>query len=284
MTIRQAVTELRDLLASADLEAPRRQAEWILEEVCGLTRVELLTTPERSVSPEEWSRCIELTHRRLKGEPIQYVLQQAQFRGMSLRVTPDVLIPRPETEQLVTLLLDNLRDITNPRVLDVGTGSGCIALAVKASRPDARVWGCDVEPGALRVAACNRSIHGLAVSLFQTDALTPGFAGAFAGVLDVIVSNPPYVAESERRELPREVRDFEPERALFASDDPLIFYRHISDEARRVLRPGGFLLFEVHEDRAEEVSAILTSALFHEVSVHQDFAHKNRFVMGKCSG
>src|SRR5690606_29791130 len=154
-------------------------------------------------------------------------------------------------------LLSRTLHLQHPRVLDVGTGSGCIALTIQFLRPSMRVWACDVDPAALRVAYFNRAAHRLNVPLFQADALRSGFAHAFAGSLDILVSNPPYVSEEERDDLPHEVRAFEPAKALFAPDDPLIFYKRISAEATRVLRPGGFCFFELRLEWLGAVAQVL---------------------------
>ena len=278
MTYRTALTALVDLFESAGLRNGRRQAEGILEDVCRASRARLFGYPDTPVDESEWARCQALAQRRLAGEPIQYVLGYAEFCGLRLRVTPDVLVPRPETEQLVELTERLLSGIESPRVLDVGTGSGCIPLALVSRSPRVRAWGCDVDPAALRIAWQNRGRLNLPLSLYQTDALKAGFARAFTGSLDAIISNPPYVPRSEEESLPIEVRQFEPHHALFPPVEPLAFYRSISREAAAVLRPGGVLCFEVHEEQGHEVPAILQQFGFVDVVPSADYAGRLRFV------
>lgn len=280
MTYSRALQTLVYVLEASAVEAARRKAEWILMDGCGIDRIRLIAYPETEINPATWETCLSQARRCAAGEPLQYVLGYADFFNLRLRVTPDVLIPRPETEQLADLLLTEIADRPNPRILDVGTGSGCIALAVQFGRPDARVWACDHSEAALKVAFRNRIDLRLPVSFFAADALVPGFARALTGVLDVVVSNPPYVAREEEADLPTDVVSYEPHTALFAPADPLAFYPAIAAEAAAVLRPNGRIFFEVHEERADEVAALVGTSGFAEVRVERDFSGRPRFVKG----
>lgn len=284
MNYRSVLDALLEQFERAGLEAPRRQAEWILQEVCGAGRAHAMAYPETAVDDQAWERCLALARRRVSGEPLQYVLGYTDFFGLRIRVTPDVLIPRPETEQLVEHVLAHVAVVERPRLLDIGTGSGCIALAVQSRIPSARLWAFDLTAGALRVAFANRQALRLPVVLFQADALQPGFARSFTGMLDAVVSNPPYITRDEEADLPSEVRDFEPHRALFAPGDPLHFYRSISAEAAAVLRPGGFIFFEVHEERAGDVESILEGEGFVDIRSARDFADRARYAWGQRAG
>ena len=271
---------LKRRLSDAGAEAADSQAVWILESLTGFTRADLVAHADRELSERDWQKCLQLLQRLLKGEPLQYVLGTADFCGLRLDVSPAVLIPRPETEQLVEAVLGRIGHFRSPRLLDVGTGSGCIALAAKHQRRDARVFAFDVDPAALAIASKNARATGLQVSLYAADAQRRGFARAFAGLLDAIVSNPPYIDADERQQLPENVRDFEPVRALIAAPDPLMYYRSISREAAAVLRPGGLLAFEVHEERSTDVATLMEKDGFLAVETLRDLAARPRIVLG----
>ncbi len=204
------------------------------------------------------------------GEPVQYVLGQADFFGLKFRVDSRVLIPRQETEELVALALQLLRDKPCPTVLDIGTGSGCIAITIQKKLPGARVCALDVSADALAVAVENARNLQAAVSFEQGDILDPDFERA-ADALDLVVSNPPYIPYSEAALMPEHVTLHEPKLALFAPEsDPLRFYRRISAWAADRLKPGGWLLFEVNEFRAEGVADILQQSGYAQVEILPD--------------
>jgi release factor glutamine methyltransferase len=217
--------------------------------------------------------------RRAAGEPVQYIIGRVAFRGLTLDVTPAVLIPRPETEEVAGELLRRLEGRPEPWVLDVGTGSGAIALAVKQERPDAEVFACDVSPDALDVAAGNAERLGLDVAFAPADALAPGFPAGRPGAFDAVVSNPPYVPETERAGLQREVRDWEPPGALFVpGDDPLLFYRALATAALEMLKPGGVIVVETHADHGDAVRALFVAAGLENATLSRDLAGRDRIV------
>lgn len=279
------MARLGDLLASASrrLEAAgvtsaRANAEWMLAEVLGFSRASLVAHPDLSLAPDQQAAFEAMVARRERREPLQYILGHTDFYGLRLRVTPAVLIPRPETEELVEEALRRLEGRRAPWVLDAGTGSGAIALAIKHERPDAELFACEASEEALAVAAENAARLGLEATLVHSDLLAPTFADGVPACFDLIVSNPPYIPDDERAELAPEVRDFEPAQALFPGDDPLIFYRTLCAHARRLLKPDGHLLLETHADRAEEVAELLRAAAFRAVEVRQDLAGRQRIV------
>ena len=271
-------------LEAAQVAEARRNAEWLLGEVLHTGRAMLYAHPERPVSPEAAAAFEAMLARRLQNEPLQYVLGHADFYGLRLQVTPDVLIPRPETEQVVEEVLRLLGAVPSPRVLDVGTGSGCIPLAVRHERPDAEVFACDVSPAALAVARTNAAAHRLDVAFMEADLLAPDFPARVPARLDMLVSNPPYVAQDEAAELASEVRDFEPHLALFAGDDPLRFYRALVRHAPALLAPGGYAVFETHAAYGEDVCALLAAAGFGAVTLRRDLAGLPRIAEGQWSG
>lgn len=270
-------------LEEADVSSARRNAEWMLCEVIGCGRAQLYAYPDERVGPHDAARLEEMVGRRRGGEPLQYILGHADFRGLRVHVTADVLIPRPETEGVVDVVLGLLETREAPAVLDVGTGSGCIALAVKEERPDATVAGCDVSGSALSVARSNAERLGLDVAFARADVLEPDDVGVLPHGLDLVVSNPPYVPDEEAATLATEVRDHEPHTALFSGPDPLRFYRGIADRAQTVLKPGGYLVFEVHADFGQAVAELLEQKGYRSVHTEQDLSGRDRIVWGICA-
>lgn len=270
-------------LEEAGITSARRNAEWMLSEVLACGRAMLYAFPEASVGPAEVARVQTMVARRLQREPLQYVLGHTEFYGLPIQVTPSVLIPRPETEQVVEAALRLLEDHPAPAVLDVGTGSGCIALAVKHERPAAAVTACDVSVEALDVARANAGANGLDVTFVEADVLDPGSVRQLPHQLQLVVSNPPYVPDEEAEALEAEVRDHEPHTALFSGPDPLCFYRAIGRRAQELLAPDGFLVFEVHADYGRAVGQLLKQQGYGAVHVEQDLSGRDRIVRGRHS-
>ncbi|MDX1420282.1 MAG: peptide chain release factor N(5)-glutamine methyltransferase [Rubricoccaceae bacterium] len=284
MTRRALLEQTLARLQEAGIEEARRNAEWLLEEGLGASRVEILARPEAPVSTGEALQVEALVARRLRREPLQYVLGHADFFGLRLRVTPAVLIPRPETEEVAEDALRRLDGRETPWALDVGTGSGALALALKHRRPDAEVFACDVSEAALAVAADNAERLGLAVSFVQGDVLDPAFGHDAPPSFDLVVSNPPYVPETERATLAPEVRDHEPAEALFVpGDDPLVFYRTLAARAPDLLKPGGWLVVETHADHGEAVRDLFAGAGLREAALRRDLAGRPRIVSARLS-
>ncbi len=270
------------VLALARVDDGRRIARWICADVLGCGIAELLAHPDRQATRVQ-AEFIRSSSRRCAGrEPVQYVLGYSEFLGLRIGLTPSVLIPRPETEQVVGAALATIKGIHSPRVLDIGTGSGCIALAIKKARPDACVTACDVSADALQVARRNSSDLALSVKFVQADALAEGFLEKVGGDFELVVSNPPYLARAEMETLEPEVRDHEPHSALFAGEDSLVFYRQIGARLAPVLLcPEGSLVLETHAYRAKSVCSILRHAGFGAVYALPDLAGLPRIV---CAG
>lgn len=247
--------------------------------------MELYARPDEPV-PESVGRQLEAAiERRASGEPLQYIVGYTEFYGLQIHVTPSVLIPRPETEEVVEAALETLQGVVAPWVLDVGTGSGAIALAIQSQRPDAEVFAVDVSPAALGVARENAARLDLPLTFVEADALGPGFTDHVPPSFHLIVSNPPYVPHAEQPEMQREVRDHEPDLALFVPDaDPLVFYRVLANQALDLLHPGGWLVVETHADGAEGVCALFEAYGLAEVELARDLGGRARIVKGQRPG
>lgn len=263
-------------LGRAGLPSPEADTSALLGALLNATRSELLLYRTRVLSAAELGVLEGWVSRRRAREPLQHILGVAHFYGITLKVTPDTLIPRPETERLVELGLLALKGVTRPRVLDVGTGSGAAALAVKAERPDAVVWGTDVSGAALGVAAENAARLELEVSFTCSDLLAAAGVQAFARAADLLVSNPPYLPETDAATLSPEVRR-DPPGALFSGADGLEHFRRLTAEALALLKPGAVCLLEldprnVHHARAE-------SSAWADATVYTDLTGRERFLM-----
>jgi release factor glutamine methyltransferase len=233
-----------------------RDAAALLLHALGVSRAELLANPDRALTPAQQSAFEAHIRRRLANEPIQYILGEQEFYGLTLRVTAAVLIPRPETEHLVEAVLAEL-DPSHPlRILDVGTGSGAIAIALATHLPHAHITAVDISAEAHEVAAANAATHGLSarIRFLQSDLLT---ALAPTEAFDAIVSNPPYVPTTDRSTLHPQVRDHEPAAALFAGHDGLDLYRRLIPQARAALKPNGLLALEIGHGQPDAIAALL---------------------------
>ncbi len=244
------------LAGDAELQ-PRSQqdAALLLQFTLGCTRAELLAYPQRALTEEQQHRYRARIAERLRGTPIQYILGEQEFFGLPFFVTPDVLIPRPETEHLVEAALHHLRGHLAPRIVDVGTGSGAIAVALAHALPQAYGTATDISPAALVVAESNAERNAVAARIrwVQGDLLTPLLHERF----DAVVSNPPYIAAAEGTTLPREVREHEPAQALFAGASGLEIYERLFPQARAVLVPDGWLFAEIGAGQRDSIAALL---------------------------
>ena len=249
----------------------------LLEEYCGLSQADVLMGKDDEMDENQALKLEKAISRLMKGEPIQYVIGHADFCGLSIDVEPGVLIPRQETEELV----ESVKCCTPTAILDIGTGSGCIALALKHCFPTAQVTAIDVSEKALKIAKCNAERLGLDITFEQVDILK---TIPQKGVYDLIVSNPPYVCEEERAEMEHHVLDYEPEEALFVPDHhPLLFYEAITTYAATTLSDGGMLAFETNRRFAHEVGALMADAGFEKIQVKLDAFNNERIVIGCLS-
>jgi release factor glutamine methyltransferase len=267
VTLAEVLRAATDYLAVRGVESPRVDAERLLARALGLTRMELYTQHDRPLTDAERAAARELVQRRGRREPLAYVLGDWDFRRLTLATDARALVPRPETEIVVERCLAHLEGIDSPRVLDVGTGSGAIALALKHERPDARVIATDVSGSALALARENAERNDLDVELVETDLLA-GVEGTF----DLVVSNPPYVLADELAGLEPEVRQWEPELALVDAGQT----EALAAGARDIL--AGWLVLEVHERLARETAERLSILGYFAATITLDLGGRERVV------
>jgi release factor glutamine methyltransferase len=269
-----AISELYDEREAANI------AHIIMEYLTGMSKLDRIVHKTKILSPDQNQRLKVAIEALQLHEPVQYITGSSWFYGMELLVNKNVLIPRPETEELVEWMVQDAAHRHRLHLLDIGTGSGCIPLALKKSLPDAQVSAIDVSEGALEVARSNASRQRLEVNFLLLDALDPAQLATLPE-FDMIVSNPPYITQSEQKTMQELVWGFEPSLALFVPDnDALLFYRHISIMAKSKLLPGGALYFEINEALGKEVVALMEELGFKDITLKQDMFGKDRMVKG----
>lgn len=270
---RATVARLRPVL---DTEA-EDAARIIFEDVAGYDRKYIFMNGDREILDFVQRNISVAVDKVLAGEPVQYAVGRARFMGMDFKVSPAVLVPRPETEGLVDLIADDWNGRTDLSVLDLCTGSGCIAVALARTLPFSDVEAVDVSADALAVARENATALGARVRFVRADVL--GIRPERAAGFDIIVSNPPYVCESEKKDMDARVLDYEPHIALFVPDnDPLEFYRPIAEYASQALKKDGMLYFEINPLFASDVAVLLKNTGFADVQIFRDYRAKQRFV------
>ncbi len=276
--VEDAVRAVHDELVAAGVDSPDVDARWLVEAVTGLTRAEQVLERRRTLAPGEVERLVAWTRRRGGREPLQLVLGVAPFYGLDVQVRAGVLVPRPESERLVELVLQSLRDVTAPRVLDVGTGSGAIALAIAAARPDAVVTASDVDPTAVLVARANATALGLPVTVWASDLLAHPAVRTAAAEAHVVVANLPYLPDGDRDGLPPEL-GFEPPAALFAGTDGLVVARALAGQIAGRLRPGAAVWWELDPRNVDAFATELADAGgWGRVETFDDLVGRRRFL------
>ena len=273
-TRREIFLQLRDVASELYGEDEGRQiAEMIVLAKGGISRNELLIEPNKELEINDLDKIIaELREWR----PVQYIIGVTSFDDMDLEVSEGVLIPRPETEELVEWVAAEAPCGAN--IVDVCTGSGCIAIALSRRVKSSRVWGIDISNDALNIARRNTEKYAPSVELIKGDALAD-FTELINSEVDVVVSNPPYIPKSDSKLMRRNVTEHEPSIALFVEDDdPLLFYRSIARTARKILKVGGKLYFEIYENFATEMVDMLTTEGYSNIVVREDFRAKPRMV------
>ncbi len=253
------------------------------ESLLNISAVESVLNPEKTIAEAAVIAFQDAVNRLLSNEPIQYILGETAFYGLPFKVNKHTLIPRPETEELVSWILSEINNsnlpIDSARILDIGTGSGCIAVSLAKNIATSEVYGMDISEEALTIARENAILNSVKVTFLQADVL--GLRG-LEGQYDVIVSNPPYVRELEKQLMHENVLKHEPNQALYVSDDdPLVFYRKIAQLAKKHLKPNGKLFFEINEYLGKEMISLLKSEGFNTVELKKDIYGKDRML--KCS-
>jgi release factor glutamine methyltransferase len=282
MQLKQALSSAIDRLEAADVGSPRMNAEVLLMFVLGVNRAYLYAHPERDLIAEDEARYDEVLARRATGMPSQYITGHQEFWGLDFVVSPAVLIPRPETEHLVETVLELARGIVRPKLVDVGTGSGCVALALAHELRDANVYAVDVSVDALEIARANAARLQLdgRVRFMQSNVLE-----ALADVcdFDFVVSNPPYVGFGEADKVQKSVRDFEPRVAVFAGEQGLDVIGLLIEQAHRALKPGGWLAMEIGYSMRDAVVNLLSPTMWEDVRVVPDLQGIPRVVAARSA-
>ena len=273
MTVHTALLQGVGLLEDAGIAVARLTAEVLLSHAMGRERVYLYAHPEQELKEVEWLHYGRYLHERLQGKPTQYITRKQEFYGREFRVSPDVLIPRPETEHVVETAL-RFCQTSAPRILDVGAGSGALAVTLQLET-GGQAWATEISPAAAAVATGNARRLGARVSVVACD-LMEAIAPA---CMDLIVSNPPYVPLGQREGLQREVRDWEPHVALFAGETGFEIYRRIIEDAPRVLRPGGWLVMELGFGSCDTVAELLSG--WKDLRIEPDLAGIPRVIAAR---
>ncbi len=254
---------------------------YIMCKVLGISSTEFVTKSHMIPHPQYAEDILRIVMKRSSGEPLAYILGSQHFYGLEFQVGPEVLIPRPETELLVEMALDSMTG--SSRVLDVGTGSGCIAISVKKNRPDATVEAWDICDKALNLATRNARHHSAEVEFAQKDALQDATWQSTGEGFDLILCNPPYIAREEADQMSREVLDHEPDLALFAGDNGLCFYEKLANRASWKLKSHGKLICEIGYLQGQSVRELFLS-LGWQVKLFQDYSGRDRIIIAERTG
>ncbi len=258
-----------------DVKNPRLSIEWLLAETLGIKRLDLYLNYDRLLSSAELDVLRPMIKKRAKHEPLQYIIGFTEFYNAKISVSPEVLIPRIETEQLIDIILDRFGDDTPIRLLDIGTGSGCIPIAIKLERPSWEVWATDVSKSALKIAQKNAHDNQVNINLLNQDLFRPEFLDDTVR-FDIIISNPPYVLPEDAAYLDKEVLDYEPHLALFCKNTENI-YGALENYCRIYLSESGIAYFEIHENEGEKTAQIFDRNNW-QTTIIKDYANKDRFV------
>jgi release factor glutamine methyltransferase len=284
-TVREALFHAAVALAAAGVETPRLDAALLLADALDIRRIDLFAHPERALDDRETARWSEHLQRRLRREPVPYITGRAEFFGLPFRVGPGVLIPRPETELLVEAVAGRVPN--DARILDVGTGTGCIALALASRLPESCLIALEPSAAALELAQENAATLGLSERVrwvegrFPLDALA---AEGLAATLDAVVANPPYIPSAEVERLAPELRQYEPRLALDGGPDGLALIRPLIEESSRLLRPGGVLALEMAAGQSEQVRGLVAEhPEWQSVEVLSDLAGIPRVLVARCA-
>lgn len=282
MKIFDALAEANGILEEEGIGNSSRDAECLLGHVLDKNRSYIISHSREELLPEKLAKFFSFVNERSQGKPLQYILGFQEFLGMEFEVTPDVLIPRPETELLVEAVRCTVFPVLDPRIMDVGTGSGCIAVSLAVLLPSARIYAVDLSEAALEVARRNAARHHVLprLVLMHGDLLTLTQRELYAETLDGIVSNPPYISNKDFPGLQREVREWEPKMALVGGECGLSVYERLIPQALRALRPEGFLWMEIGFNMKEDVLRLLDEG-WAQIQVKADYNQIPRVVIAQ---
>ncbi|BAU54774.1 peptide chain release factor N(5)-glutamine methyltransferase [Mucilaginibacter gotjawali] len=279
-------TGLRRLYDAHEAEAITLLA---VTEITGFSKAKVKAFPEQELTVQQTNTFDDVITQLKTGKPIQYILGVTEFYGLPFKVNPSVLIPRPETEELVEWVISSVgsEQLETGSILDIGTGSGCIAISLKKNLPQFKVFAIDISDTALQTAKENAELNNVDIEFINEDILHPKkpfsfHFSAFTSKIEIIISNPPYVTLHDKTRMHTNVTDFEPHTALFVpEDDPLVFYKAIADFAADNLTPGGLLFFEINESYGEEVVQLLNDKPFKNIELRKDMSGRDRMVMSE---
>jgi release factor glutamine methyltransferase len=278
MTVNQILKEGIKILDEYNKEESKLDARLILESVLNCDRVYIILNGNKEITKEEYNNYINNILNRAKGIPLQHLIGKQQFMGLDFFVNGNVLIPRPETEELVELAMKIINENNFKTVMDIGTGSGCIPISLKYNIDNIFCIGVDISKDALKIASKNEEFNNISNIKWIASNLFDNIDNEYLGNIDLIISNPPYIPTKEISNLMTEVKDFEPISALDGGEDGLYFYKKISEQSKKYLKNGGYLLYEVGHDQCDEVMDILEYNSFKNISYKQDVFGVKRIV------
>ncbi len=284
-TIQKLLNWVTQYLTDKSIDSPRLSAELLLSHILGLKRIELYTQYNQPVAKQELEKLRELVKRAGGHEPIAYLVGKTEFYSMEIIVTPDCMIPRPETELLVQRAVEFLRTRNGIQfICDLCTGSGCIAVAIAKNYPNVRIIATDICDAALAVAVKNVEMHCLQdkIKLLSGDLFDPIIPQLDVGKFDLIVCNPPYVSAAEYEKLDKNVRDYEPRLALYAGDDGMDIYRRIIEKVDQFLKPDAALMMEIGYAQGQTIKEMLEqTGIFAEIKIEKDSHNNDRIASAK---
>ena len=283
LTVLEAINRSTEFLQKKNIESPRINAEHLLAYVLKCKRLDLYLAFDRPLSENETDIYRELIVRRSKSEPLQYIIGSVEFYGMDFKVNPSVLIPRPETEVLIEKVIESVNNKEPLKILDIGTGSGNIAIVLAKNLPNAKITAIDISEIAINTAKENAELHNINGQVHFIISGIMDYKDSESNKFDIIVSNPPYVSAENYSELESELKDHEPEVALTDNSDGLEFYRTISKKAGSLLTNNGKIFFEVGIGQAGEVKNILSERGFSKIEIFKDYSNIDRVVKGALS-
>jgi release factor glutamine methyltransferase len=271
-TIAEAITEGASRFQSSGVSEERRAAGALLGHALNIDRTSLLTRSDEQIDEARYDAYLRLIDRRAAGEPFQYITGRQEFYGLDFIVNPAVLIPRPETEFLVERVIQLARECeeTAPLIVDIGAGSGCIAVTIALNLPNAKVIATDISSAALEVAKKNAELHGARIQFVEGDLLEPLARLGLENAVDFLASNPPYIEESGSETIQREVRDWEPRAALFGGADGMDFYRRLFAEGLNFVKPGGYFVCEIGYNQLDRIIRLINDSGWEMVDATRD--------------